>query len=289
MENLLYSFFLESNHNSLVSFQRINRFLSNIQFDKEINKNRLESLYKLLNIGVIDYAGNSKYYMSPSIIIKNKNFKIGINLPTDVAEVNKDKIINQYTGVTLFNNKEVVLNDWDIINIEYKFDNYIPNFTTIFKIPLNWRIKNDEIKFPNQSIKIEIFDDIFLNWRRTENLITSNSLYKVYTFSNDYFEDYYFYYNRIWYKLKFEEYEKVKLAKTILTLKGKLAYNSTSSMLSIPKHFPLPSFIEKLLFLNHCLAKGKFPENRNYFIERKDFKKVNKVIFNNHIKIAADE
>ncbi len=288
MESLLYSFFIESNHNSLISFQRINRFLSNIQFDNETTKNRLDSLYKLLNIGVIDYAGNSKYYMSPSIIINAENFKIGINIPIDVIEANKDKIITQNTGITLFNIQEIVLNDWDIKNVDYKFENYLSNFISIFKIPSNWSIKNDEIKFPNQSIKIEIFDDTLLNWRRTENPIISNSLYRVYPYPNDFFE-YYFNYKQNWYRIKAEEFDKSSLAKTILTLDDKLVYNPASNMFSIPKYFPLPSFIEKLLFLNHCLAKGKFPENRNYFIERKDFKKVNKVIFNNHIKIASDE
>lgn len=282
MESLLYSFFIQSNTD--VSFQRIKRFLSNIHFDNEINKNRLESLYKLLNIGVIDYAGNSKYYMSPSIIINAENFKIGINLPIDVIETNKDKIITQNTGVTLFNSEVIALNDWDIMNIEYKFDNYISNFINIFKIPLNW----DSVDFPANSIKIEKLDSLLLNWVKIEKPIITNSLYKVYPYPNDYFE-YYFNYKQKCYRIKAEEFDKSSLAKTILTLKDKLVYNSASNMLGIPKHFPLPSFIEKLFFLNHCLTKGKFPESRYYFIERKDFKKVNRVIFNNNIKIAADE
>lgn len=232
MESLLYSFFIESNHNSLISFQRINRFLSNIQFDNETTKNRLDSLYKLLNIGVIDYAGNSKYYMSPSIIINAENFKIGINIPIDVIEANKDKIITQNTGITLFNIQEIVLNDWDIKNVDYKFENYLSNFISIFKIPSNWSIKNDEIKFPNQSIKIEIFDDTLLNWRRTENPIISNSLYRVYPYPNDFFE-YYFNYKQNWYRIKAEEFDKSSLAKTILTLDDKLVYNPASNMFSI--------------------------------------------------------
>jgi hypothetical protein len=286
MENLLYSFFIENNHNSLISFQRIKRFLSNIHFDEEIGKNRLESLYKLLNNGVIDYAGNSNYYMSPSIIINAENFKIGINLPIDVIETNKEKIITQNTGIILFNIQEIVLNDWDIMNVDYKFDNYLSNFISIFKIPLNW--EKVQMMFPTNSIKIEIFNPENFKWSKAENSILTNSLYKVYPYPNDCFE-YYFNYKQNWYRIKAEEFDKSSLAKTILILNAKLAYNPASNVLSIPKYFPLPSFIEKLLFLNHCLAKGKFPENRNYFIERKDFKKVNKVIFNNHIKIAADE
>lgn len=286
MESLLYSFFVQSDVNSLVSFQRIKRFLSNIQFDNEINKNRLESLYKLLNIGVIDYAGNSKYYMSPSIIINAKNFKIGINLPIDVIETNKDKIINQNTGVTIFNSEDIALNDCDIKNVDYKFENYISNFIDIFKIPLNW--EKEQTMFPTNSTKIEIFNPENFKWSKADIPIPTNSLYKVYTYSNDYFE-YYFNYKQKWYRIKAEEYDKSSLVKTILTLKNKLVYNPASNMFSIPKHFSLPSFIEKLLFLNHCLAMGKFPENRNYFIERKDFKKVNRVIFNNHIKITANE
>lgn len=284
MENLLYCFFIENNHNSLISFQRIKRFLSNIHFDEEIYKNRLDSLYKLLNTGVIDYSGNSKYYMSPSIIINAENFKTGINLPNDVIEASNDKIITQNTGITIFNIQEIVLNDWDIKNVDYKFENYLSNFISIFKIPLNW----DSFDFPANSIKIEKFDSILLNWKKIEEPILTNSLYKVYPYPNDFFE-YYFNYKQKWYRIKAEEFDKSSLAKTILTLKDKLVYNSASNIFSIPKHFPLPSFIEKLLFLNHCLSKGKFPENRNYFIERKDFKKVNRVIFNNHIKIAADE
>lgn len=284
MESLLYSFFIQSNSDSLVSFQRINRFLSNIQFDNEINKNRLDSLYKLLNTGVIDYSGNSKYYMSPSIIINAENFKTGINLPNDVIEASNDKIITQNTGITIFNIQEIVLNDWDIKIVNYKFENYLSNFISIFKIPLNW----DSVDFPANSIKIEKFDSILLNWKKIEEPILTNSLYKVYPYPNDFFE-YYFNYKQKWYRIKAEEFDKSSLAKTILTLKDKLVYNSASNIFSIPKHFPLPSFIEKLLFLNHCLSKGKFPENRNYFIERKDLKKVNRVIFNNHIKIATDE
>lgn len=286
MENLLYSFFIENNHNSFISFQRIKRFLSNIQFDTEIDKNKLESLYKLLNIGVIDYAGNSKYYMSPSIIFNAENFKIGVNLPIDVIDANSDKIINQNTGITLFNIQEIVLNDLDIKNVDYKFENYLSNFISIFKIPLNW--EKEQIMFPTNSIKIEIFNPENFKWSKAENPIITNSLYKVYPYPNDFFE-YYFNYKQNLYRIKAEEFDKSSLAKTILTLKDKLVYNSASNILGIPKHFPLPSFIEKLLFLNHCLAKGKFPENRNYFIERKDFKKVNRVIFNNHIKIVADE
>lgn len=284
MESLLYSFFIESNHNSLVSFQRIKRFLSNIQFDNEIDKNRLESLYRLLNIGVVDYAGNSRYYMSPSRIINAKNFKIGINLPIDVIEANNDKIINQYTGITLLNSGVIALNDWDIMNVEYKFENYLSNFISIFKIPLNW----ESINFPSNSIKIEKLDNVYLNWKKIEKPILTNSLYKVYPYPNDFFE-YYFNYKQKWYRIKADEFEKISLAKIILGLKDKLVHNSTSNMLSIPKYFPLPSFIEKLLFLNHCLTKGVFPENRNYFMERKDLKKVNRMIFNNHIKIAVDE
>lgn len=285
MESLLYSFFVQSNVNSLVSFQRIKRFLSNIQFENELNKNRLESLYKLLNFGVIDYAGNDKYYMSPSIIINSKNFKIGINLPSDIIEDNKDKIVNQNIGVTLFNSEEIYLNDWDIMNIEYKFDNYISNFIDVFKIPLNW----DSSDFPTSFIKIEIFDNILLKWEKTENRITNNSLYKVYNSSNDYFENYYFYYNQILYKLKFEEYEKVKLAKMILATKNKLEFNNSENILCIPNNFPLPSFIEKILFINHCLTKGDFPINRKYFINKVEFKRINKIVFRNQIKIVSNE
>ena len=285
MESLLYSFFVQSNVNSLVSFQRIKRFLSNIQFDSEINKNRLESLYKLLNIGVIDYAGNDKYYMSPSIIINAKNFKIGINLPIDVVETNKDKIINQNTGVTIFNSEVIVLNDWDIMNVDYKYDNYISNFIDAYKIPLNWNSSD----FPTNFIKIEIFDNILLNWKKTECTLNFDSLYKVYISSNDYFENYYFYYNQIWYKLKFEEYEKVKLAKMILATKNKLEFNNSKNILSIPNNFPLPSFIEKILFINHCLTKGEFPVNRKYFIDKVEFKKMNKIVLKNHIKIVSNE
>ena len=285
MESLLYSFFVQSNVNSLVSFQRIKRFLSNIQFDNEINKNRLESLYKLLNIGVIDYAGNDKYYMSPSIIINAKNFKIGINLPIDVIETNKDKIINQNTGVTIFNSEVIVLNDWDIMNVDYKYDNYISNFIDVYKIPLNWNSSD----FPTNFIKIEIFDNILLNWKKTECTLNFDSLYKVYISSNDYFENYYFYYNQIWYKLKFEEYEKVKFAKMILATKDKLEFNNSKNILSIPNNFPLPSFIEKILFINHCLTKGEFPVNRKYFIDKVEFKKMNKIVLKNHIKIESNE
>lgn len=285
MESLLYSFFVQSNVNSLVSFQRIKRFLSNIQFDSEINKNRLESLYKLLNIGVIDYAGNDKYYMSPSIIINAKNFKIGINLPIDVIETNKDKIINQNTGVTIFNSEVIVLNDWDIMNVDYKYDNYISNFIDVYKIPLNWNSSD----FPTNFIKIEIFDNILLNWKKTECTLNFDSLYKVYISSNDYFENYYFYYNQIWYKLKFEEYEKVKFAKMILATKDKLEFNNSKNILSIPNNFPLPSFIEKILFINHCLTKGEFPVNRKYFIDKVEFKKMNKIVLKNHIKIVSNE
>lgn len=285
MESLLYSFFVQSNVNSLVSFQRIKRFLSNIQFDNEINKNRLESLYKLLNIGVIDYAGNDKYYMSPSIIINAKNFKIGINLPIDIIETNKDKIINQNTGVTIYNNEVIVLNGWDIMNVDYKYDNYISNFIDVYKIPLNWNSSD----FPTNFIKIEIFDKILLNWKKTECTLNVNSLYKVYISSNDYFENYYFYYNQIWYKLKFEEYEKVKLAKMILATKNKLEFNNFKNILSIPNNFPLPSFIEKFLFINHCLTKGEFPVNRKYFIDKVEFKKMNKIVLKNHIKIVSNE
>lgn len=285
MESLLYSFFVQSNVNSLVSFQRIKRFLSNIQFDNEINKNRLESLYKLLNIGVIDYAGNDKYYMSPSIIINAKNFKIGINLPIDVIETNKDKIINQNTGVTIFNSEVIVLNGWDIMNVDYKYDNYISNFIDVYKIPLNWNSSD----FPTNFIKIEIFDNILLNWKKTECTLNVDSLYKVYISSNDYFENYYFYYNQIWYKLKFEEYEKVKLAKMILATKNKLEFNNSKNILSIPNNFPLPSFIEKNLFINHCLTKGEFPVNRKYFIDKVEFKKMNKIVLKNHIKIVSNE
>lgn len=285
MESLLYSFFVQNNVNSLVSFQRIKRFLSNIQFDNEINKNRLESLYKLLNIGVIDYAGNDKYYMSPSIIINAKNFKIGINLPIDVIETNKDKIINQNTGVTIFNSEVIVLNDWDIMNVDYKYDNYISNFIDIYKIPLNWNSSD----FPTNFIKIEIFDNILLNWKKTESTLKVDSLYKIYISSNDYFENYYFYYNQIWYKLKFEEYEKVKLAKMILATKDKLEFNNSENILSIPNNFPLPSFIEKFLFINHCITKGAFPVNRKYFIDKVEFKKMNKIVLKNHIKIVSNE
>ena len=285
MESLLYSFFVQSNVNSLVSFQRIKRFLSNIQFDSEINKNRLESLYKLLNIGVIDYAGNDKYYMSPSIIINAENFKIGINLPIDVIETNKDKIINQNTGVTIFNSEVIVLNDWDIMNVDYKYDNYISNFIDAYKIPLNWNSSD----FPTNFIKIEIFDNILLNWKKTECTLNFDSLYKVYISSNDYFENYYFYYNQILYKLKFEEYEKVKLAKMILATKNKLEFNNSKNVLSIPNNFPLPSFIEKILFINHCLTKGEFPVNRKYFIDKVEFKKMNKIVLKNHIKIVSNE
>lgn len=285
MESLLYSFFVQSNVNSLVSFQRIKRFLSNIQFDNEVNKNRLESLYKLLNIGVIDYAGNDKYYMSPSIIINAKNFKIGINLPIDVIETNKDKIINQNTGVTIFNSEVIVLNGWDIMNVDYKYDNYISNFIDVYKIPLNWNSSD----FPTNFIKIEIFDNILLNWKKTECTLNVDSLYKVYISSNDYFENYYFYYNQIWYKLKFEEYEKVKLAKMILATKNKLEFNNSKNIFSIPNNFPLPSFIEKFLFINHCLTKGEFPANRKYFIDKVEFKKMNKIVLKNHIKIVSNE
>lgn len=285
MESLLYSFFIESNHNSPVTFQRIKRFLSNIQFENVLSNSRLESLFKLLNIGVIDYAGNNKYYLSPSLIIKAKNFQLGVNLPFDVIEANNDEIIKQNTGITIFNSEAIILNDWDIMSIEYKFDNYISNFINIFKIPLNW----DSYNFPTNFIKLEIFDDKSMNWKRTENPISGNSLYKFYASSNDYFENYYFYYNQIWYKLNFEEYEKVKLAKTILALKDKLDFNNSINILSIPNNFPMPLFIEKFLFLNHCLIKGEFPVNREYFIDRKEFKKVNKIVFRNHIKIVSNE
>jgi hypothetical protein len=284
MEGLLYSFFIESNPNSLLSYQRINRFLSNIHLQEVVKENKFNSLYHLLNIGVIDYACDNKYYMSPSTIIYADNYKVGINLPQNILKLNNEKIIIQSTGLTLFNNQDVLLDDWDIITLDYKFDNFISNFTTIFKIPSNWY----KIEFPTSPTKIEKLNTNSSTWEPIEKPIISNSLYKIYSFSNGFFE-YYFYYNQNWYKIMLHEFDKVKLAKTIIGIKDNLELKYSNNILCIPRTFPLPLFVEKLLFLNHCLITGGLPTNREYFIEKKEFRKLNKIVFNNYIKTITYE
>jgi len=284
MEVLLYSFFIEGNPNSLVSYQRINRFLSNIHLQEVVKENKFNSLYHLLNLGVIDYAGDNKYYMSPSTIICADKYKVGINLPQNIVKLNNEKIITQSTGITLFNNQDVLFDDWDIITLDYKFDNFISNFTTIFKIPSNWY----KIEFPTSLSKIEKLNNNSSAWETIEKPIMSNSLYKIYSFSTDFFE-YYFYYNQNWHKIMLHEFDKVKLAKTIIGVKDNLEFKYSNNILGIPKACSLPLFVEKILFLNHCLLTGELPTNREYFIEKREFRKLNKIVFNNRIKTITYE
>ena len=258
--------------------------MSNIHFQNTNNSSRFASLYKLLSVGVIDFAINNSFYLSPSLLITNEKYKIGVNLPEELLNSNQINILKQTTGLTFFNEQEIDLVDWDLKIIKFNFDDFLSSFINIYKIPSNW----NTIDFPTNPTKVEKFNVVDLKWYRDQTPTTVNSFYKVYPFQSDFF-DYYFYYNRNWYKITLEEIDKINLAKTILLIKDKLTYNTIFNTIQIPKYFPLPSFIEKLFFLNHCLNKGGFPTEREYFIESKNFKKANKVIFNNHIKITANE
>ena len=277
MVELLYNIFVYSYNTGekSLSFDRIKRLLSNNISDFENNKLNYNFLFQLLNLGIIDKTEKNKYSLSDTIFISNSKSKItlGVNIPEQILKANSNLILKQYLGLTIFKSENINFYDYEIIKMVYDLEKSISMLEPIKSIVKNW--KPTTYNDLGQITKIEKYNPIKCKWHNVNDANENISLYKFYTNSDNYFK-YLFKYSGKYFLIEPYEYEKINTLKLINSNKALFKFDNISKEIKLKTYHTYPTYLNKILLLNHIMETEEIPTNNHFKIELKHFIKIAK-------------
>lgn len=278
MDELLYHIFVHNFNKGekSISFEKIKRVISNNISEFDDTKRNFNFLYKLLKFGIIDKVEKNKYALSNSVLITNSknDFTLGVNIPTEVLKLNKDFIINEYLGLTIFKVTKIKVAEYEIDSMFFDLDKTISQLHSTSAIIKNWKsVNGNEI---GQFTKLEKYNPYNGKWEHA-TIIENNCLYKFYLF-NDVFYKYLFFAKNQYYIIELEEYEKLNTLKLMDANKSLFKYDSLTNSLKLKPYHAYPVYLYKILLLNHIMNFGEIPMNNEFKIDSKPFLKVTKTL-----------
>lgn len=279
MVGLLYDIFVY-NYNigeKTISFDRIKRLLSNNILDFENDKLNFDCLFQLLKLGVIDRAEKNRYSLSTTSIITNtkNNYTIGVNLPEEILNKNNHLIKKQYLGLTIFEEADVNVFDYDVNKMVFVLNNGINMLQPVKTLIKKW----EPVDFKDLGLitKVENYNSEKCSWEKSKDNIENNKLYKCYLYNGNYFKYLYLFKNK-YFLIEPDEYEKVNTLKLIDVNKSLFRYKKLSGEIKLKSYYTYPVYLYKILLLNHIMHTGDIPINNQFRIELKQFLKISKIL-----------
>lgn len=284
MVGLLYNIFVY-NYNigeKTISFDRIKRLLSNNILDFENDKLNFDCLFQLLKLGVIDKAEKNRYSLSTTSIITNtkNNFAIGVNLPEEILKKNNHLIKKQYLGLTIFEETDVNMLDYEVNKMVFVLNNGINLLQPVKTLIKKW----ESVDFNDLGLinKVENYNLDKCTWEKSKDSIENNKLYKCYLHNGNYFK-YLFMNKNKYFLIEPDEYEKANTLKLMNNNKSLFKYNRLSGEIKLKSYYTYPVYLYKIMLLNHILQTGDIPINNQFRIELKQFLKISKILNLNYI------
>lgn len=278
MVELLYNIFVYGYNigEKSLSFDSIKRLLSNNISDFENNKLNYNYLFQLLNLGIIDKVEENRYSLSNTILITNSKSKIalGVNIPEQILKANNNLILQQYLGLTIFENKNINFYDYEINKMVYDLEKSIAELHPIKSIVKNW--KPTTYNDLGQITKIEKYNPIKCKWHNVNDANENISLYKFYIHNENYFK-YLFKYSEKYFLIEPSEYEKTNTLKLINSNKALFKFDKISKEIKLKAYHTYPTYLNKILLLNHIMETEEIPTNNHFKIELKQFIKIAKI------------
>lgn len=279
MVELLYQIFVY-NYNAgekSISFDRIKRLLSNNIEEFENYKLNYNYLFQLLKLGIIDKVEKNRYSLSNTLLITNSknNFTIGVNFPDELLKINNDLIKQQYLGLAIFKGNNINIADYDFNNMAFDFDKIITQLNPVNSMVKNWN--PDEENELGQITKLEKYNPLKCKYENVKDIEENNTLYKYFLHNGNYFK-YLFFYKNKYYSIEPYEYEKVNTLKLLNGNKSLFKYKTKSNLLKLKTYYTYPTYLYKILLLNHIINTGEIPINNQFKIEFKQFSKIIKIL-----------
>jgi hypothetical protein len=279
MDELLYHIFVY-NYNAgekSISFDRIKRLLSDNISEFENDNLNYNNLFQLLKFGIIDKVEKNRYSLSNTTIITNtkNNYTIGVNFPEEILKSNNHLIKKQHFGLTIFEDKNINLLDYEVNKMIFILEDSIDLLQPIKSIIKNWEpVDYDDL---GQITKLEKYNSEKCRWENSNDNIENNKLYKFYLYSVNY-SKYLFLFKNKYYLIEPVEYEKVNTLKLIDGNKSLFKYNKLSGEITLKSYHTYPTYLYKIMLLNHIMRTGDVPENNHFKIELKQFLKITKIL-----------
>lgn len=289
IEKLLYGFFV-ANSETEISYRRIKNVSDSLIKMVSPNLSSYELLTKLLRCGLIEQINLSKYRLSPSCLLKGRQFQLGVNLPNEQAEKLGGQLIKKLDGLALY---EGSTGDMDVPIQYFNVRGILAKCRSFHSVSKN--LLREESERPKFTF-LECYDPIEKKFSTQNEFIPGLNLYRLYSFSKLHFE-YFFEHGLVGsntsrsYRFERNDLETLNILKATLSLektaKG-MVYRLDRQELSLDKYYPLPNTIERILFLNSAIIQGDFPRERNYSFKEGDLSYLQK-IFNNKMIIHDEE
>lgn len=283
MIRLLYNIFVYDQNigQRSISYERIKRLLSNNSSDFENDKLNFGTLFQLLKLGIIEKSGDNRYSLSNSSIITNteNNFTIGVNMPEEILKKNSHLIKKQYLGLTIFHNKKIDVDDYELSKMVFSLNKAIELITPFNILVKNW--KPVELIDIGQINQLEKFDSNKCIWLKSKDFSESNKLYKCY-FHNEYYFKYLLLHKNKYYLIEPYEYEKVNSLKLMNNNRTLFKFSKFCGELKLKSYHTYPVYLYKILLLNHIMQVGDVPDNNRFTIEFKQFLRISKILTLNY-------
>lgn len=279
MDELLYHIFVfeQNNGRGNISFDRIKRLISNNITEYENSKQNYNYLFKLLKLGVIDKVEKNKYALSNSVLIvdPNTDITLGVNIPKNVLDFNKDLIKKQYLGLTIFNGIKIDVTDYEIDKMHFDFDKIVSLLNPLNSIVKQW--EESKLNEVGKINKIEKYNHTNCKWEKSKEIKETNSIYRLYLFNSNFYK-YLFFFKNKYYLIEPYEYEKINTLKLIDNNESLFKYNTSTKILKLKSYYTYPVYLYKILFLNHIMNTGDFSLNNQFFVDKSQFSKITKTL-----------
>jgi hypothetical protein len=279
MDELLYHIFVH-NYNAgekSISFDRINRLLSDNISEFEMDNLNYNNLFQLLKFGIIDKVGKNRYSLSNTTLISNtkNNLTLGVNLPDELLKINNHLLKKQYLGLAIFDSDNISITDYEINKMDFDLDNIINQLHPFNSIIRNW----DPVDFNDlgQITKTQKYNSLNCIWENVKDVKENNIMYRLYLHNGNYFK-YLFLYKNKYFLIEPYEYEKVNTLKLIHSNKSLFRYNKLSGEITLKSYHTYPVYLHKIMLINHIMKTGLIPENNHFQIELKQFLKITKIL-----------
>jgi hypothetical protein len=270
-----------------ISFSRIENICIQLHeqyhSEKPSKNAKYAIFYPLIRFGIIEFYGNKKFGLSPSAVLYNKQYCLGINLPQNSIDLlNSFNIKEIFTSIYIFDYsketiKQLIADDIPCNNFE--LSDILGQIESIKKIVENWNVAtvfetNSYQYFNPKNEWVNQFNNQTIGLFRTENQSYARRLLKIENYK--------------WLEVpnRNSHIDAFNIAVCWSLIVNdcdlKVSYNKENSQILI-KNIYFPILLERLLFFNHCLIIGDFTQ-KNYHLQAKNLKLLNK-LFNNKIKI----